>query len=142
MAVISFARPGDALLAKAKYDGKVVDGRRPLKIEFISEAAQSSSGTPEGPPQAPTLLDRIGNVGKSQSTAVNGVSRPIQPFQPPIRRPAQMHAPPYPSIAVPPRHVRQKKGPRRIKKLRVPVSAAQLDKEMEDYRAGADMTGL
>jgi len=27
MAVVSFQRPGDALLAKAKYDGKVVDGR-------------------------------------------------------------------------------------------------------------------
>ena len=27
MAVVTFQRPGDALAAQAKYDGKIVDGR-------------------------------------------------------------------------------------------------------------------
>ena len=27
MAVVTFQRPGDALTAQAKYDGKIVDGR-------------------------------------------------------------------------------------------------------------------
>ena len=42
---------------------------------------------------------------------------------------------------VPPRRIRQKKGPRRIKK-QVAKSREQLDKEMEDYRAAADTFGL
>ena len=28
MAVVTFQRPGDALAAQAKYDGKIVDGRK------------------------------------------------------------------------------------------------------------------
>ena len=37
---------------------------------------------------------------------------------------------------VPPRKIRQKKGPKRLKK-RVPVTVDDLDKEMDDYRASA-----
>lgn len=30
MAVVAFQRPGDAMVARAKYDGKFVDGRESL----------------------------------------------------------------------------------------------------------------
>lgn len=45
------------------------------------------------------------------------------------------------TIPIPPRRIRQKKGPKRIKK-RAAITVDQLDKEMEDYRAAADMSGL
>ncbi|KAG5642085.1 hypothetical protein DXG03_003638 [Asterophora parasitica] len=43
-------------------------------------------------------------------------------------------------VPVPPRRVRQKKGPKRIKKLQRPAATIdQLDKEIDDYRAAADV---
>lgn len=92
MAVVSFARPGDAMLAKQKYDGKVVDGSklfmsmlcmnvdlrryfisgRPLKIEIITEGTQVLG--PTGPPATLSLLNRIGNPARTYSTVTNGVS--------------------------------------------------------------------
>ena len=38
MAVVTFQRPGDADIARAKYDGKIVDGR-----EFVSDIVTSFS---------------------------------------------------------------------------------------------------
>lgn len=46
------------------------------------------------------------------------------------------------SVPIPPRRLRQKKGPKRIKKQMMAKSAEQLDQEMEDYRAEADLTSL
>ena len=37
---------------------------------------------------------------------------------------------------------RVKKGPKRIKKQYIQLTRDQLDKEMEDYRAAADTSGL
>jgi THO complex subunit 4 len=34
MAVVTFQRPGDAALARTKYDGKIVDGRESLGPVF------------------------------------------------------------------------------------------------------------
>lgn len=33
MAVVAFQRPGDAMVARAKYDGKFVDGRESLPFD-------------------------------------------------------------------------------------------------------------
>ncbi|KAG6812460.1 hypothetical protein H0H92_002725 [Tricholoma furcatifolium] len=147
MAVVTFARPGDALLAKAKYDGKVVDGRRPLKIEIITEGT-GSTGAQAAPPPAPSLLNRIaGSAALMKQSNVAGVNGAVPPVRP--KAPGQnprVHAqtiPPAPAaIPLPPRRIRQKKGPKRIKKRQAAVTAAQLDQDMEDYRASADMTGL
>ena len=35
MAVVSFQRSTDAALARTKYNGKIVDGRECLSIEFL-----------------------------------------------------------------------------------------------------------
>ncbi|KAF8068715.1 hypothetical protein FPV67DRAFT_1607313 [Lyophyllum atratum] len=142
MAVVTFQRFGDAEVARAKYDGKIVDGRRPLKIEIITDETPH----PMGPPPVPSLLDRLGGKAKPNQPVVNGIPPPTQPrgqhTRPqPQRLPATANTPA--SIPVPPRRVRQKKGPKRIKKLQpAPLTRDQLDKEMEDYRAAADMSGL
>ncbi|KAH0578290.1 hypothetical protein H2248_003916 [Termitomyces sp. 'cryptogamus'] len=160
MAVVSFARPSDAMLAKQKYDGKVVDGSkppimmgitmilrqsfftsgRPLKIELITEGTQLY-GAQTGPPPTPSLLNRIGNPAKTQPSAANGVTSTIFPHAQKARSQMQIVPPPNAAIPVPPRRIRQKKGPKRIKK-RAAITIDQLDKEMEDYRAAADMSGL
>ncbi|KAF8813144.1 hypothetical protein BYT27DRAFT_7181730 [Phlegmacium glaucopus] len=138
MAVVTFQRPGDALAAQAKYDGKIVDGRRPIKIEIISDGAPSQ--IPRGPPPPPTLLNRLSPANtmtiRPHTEKINPGPSPVTPiaprslvFQP---RVAVKPAP------VPPRRVRQKKGPKRLKKKTID----DLDKEMEDYRAAAPDPGL
>ncbi|KAH0835905.1 hypothetical protein J3R83DRAFT_9800 [Lanmaoa asiatica] len=129
MALVSFQRSGDAAVARAKYDGKYIDGRRPIKIEIVVDSTHPAVSPPPAQTQ-PSLLGRLGG------TIVN----------PPLSIPPHNHvpngtlAPPGPRkqrpvfsapLAVTPRR-RQKKGPRRVKK-----TLAQLDQEMEDYRAAA-----
>ncbi|KAJ7823988.1 hypothetical protein B0H14DRAFT_3088841 [Mycena olivaceomarginata] len=64
MAVVVFQRPGDAVVARQKFDGKIVDGRRPIKIEVIVESGASVPAiTPPAPPAPPTLFDRLQNKG-------------------------------------------------------------------------------
>jgi hypothetical protein len=48
---------------------------------------------------------------------------------------------PVVAAAVPPRRIRQKKGPKRLKK-RAPLTVDDLDKDMEDYRASAPDVGM
>ncbi|KAF8966619.1 hypothetical protein BDZ97DRAFT_1807169 [Flammula alnicola] len=109
MAVVTFQRPGDALLARAKYNGRVVDGH--------SRGWTSSAAVPQAPPPTPTLIDRLAPPIQSVS---NGSMTSTPTFK-------------------------QKKGPKRLKKTlkRGPATVADLDREMEDYRASApDYLGL
>jgi len=139
MAVVTFQRPGDALAAQAKYDGKIVDGRRPIKIEIISDGASSS--IPRGPPPVPTLLNRLGLA----NTIITGL--PTNPGPNLVTPTAPRSVPFHPRLAVkpapiPPRRIRQKKGPNRLKKKQ-PLTIDDLDRDMEAYRAAApDHLGL
>ncbi|KAF7360351.1 mRNA export protein mlo3 [Mycena venus] len=153
MAVVVFQRPGDAAIARQKYDGKIVDGRRPLKIEVIVETAASVPSIPSAPPAPPTLFDRLqtkGPVpGPSQAAPVVGGPAPVSlrfaTQTQPHRLPGQHTQPPRPATPynsnfpapIPPRRYRTKKGPKRLKKQWVARSKEQLDRDMEDYRASA-----
>jgi len=139
MAVITFQRPGDAAAARARYDGKFIDGRRPIKIEIIIDSDTDVGPAPATP--VPSLLARIGKaVGPpkhglpAQSQIPNGDVLPTtaQKFKV-APRTAQSGA----TNAVVKR--RKKKGPRRLNKSNVgPKSLVQLDQDMEEYRASAD----
>ncbi|KAJ7267005.1 hypothetical protein B0H12DRAFT_1099172 [Mycena haematopus] len=149
MAVVAFQRPGDAAIAREKYDGKIVDGRRPLKIEVIVE-----SGPPPPPAAPPTLFDRLQTKGpipgpsrvtpaivgpapmslRFATTAILPHRLPGQNIQPP--RPATPYNSKFPA-PIPPRRYRSKKGPKRLKKQWEARSKEQLDKDMEDYQASA-----
>jgi THO complex subunit 4 len=114
MALVAFQRSGDAAVARAKYDGKFIDGRRPIKIEVVVDTA-----SPAPAPTQPSLLGRLGGANLSvlpRDHAPNGAP------------PARKQRPVFSAPLAPRR--RQKKGPRRVKK-----TLAQLDEEMEDYRA-------
>ncbi|KAG6333214.1 hypothetical protein ID866_5869, partial [Astraeus odoratus] len=119
----------------SKYDGKFVDGRRPIKIEIIVD---SDHDVPKPTaPATPSLLNRLGGVLASKSSPANAAPVPAPNHAPNNARapaPPNSLAPrvaPRPVITSIPRR-RQKKGPKRVKKSR-----AQLDQEMEDYRAEA-----
>jgi THO complex subunit 4 len=137
MAVVTFQRPGDALAAQAKYDGKIVDGRRPIKIEIISDGV--SSPISRVPPPTLTLLNRLspantsttGSLTENINSAGPGPATPTGPRSDLFRPRIVVKA-----AAVPPRRIRQKKGPKRLKK-RAPLTIDDLDKEMEEYRAAA-----
>ncbi|KAF8903378.1 hypothetical protein CPB84DRAFT_1707077 [Gymnopilus junonius] len=132
MAVVWFQRPGDAAVARAKYDGKIVDGRRPIKIEILVD------GVPAPPPvkfpTPPSLLDRLAPSLPATTRNVNDISSP-RPQQR-AYRPLNVTPASADEIPVPPRRVRQKKGPKRVNK-RASVNVADLDREMDDYRAAA-----
>ncbi|KAF5350889.1 hypothetical protein D9758_010553 [Tetrapyrgos nigripes] len=71
MAVVCFQKTEDAAMAKAKYDGKFVDGRRPIKIEIITDKtpfSSSSSGSASAEPASPpSLIDRIQGRGNAKT---------------------------------------------------------------------------
>ncbi|KAJ7753346.1 hypothetical protein DFH07DRAFT_824151 [Mycena maculata] len=149
MAVVVFQRPGDAVIARSKYDGKIVDGRRPIKIEVIVETADTVPSIPSAPPAPPTLFDRLQSkgpvAGPSKVAPIVGGPGPMslrfatqtqprrnQHNQPP--RPATPYNSTFPA-PIPPRRYRTKKGPKRLKKQWESRSKEQLDRDMEDYRA-------
>ncbi|KAG7448646.1 uncharacterized protein BT62DRAFT_929734 [Guyanagaster necrorhizus] len=139
MAIISFQKLGDAAIARSKYDGKFVDGRRPIKIEIISDDMSPASMTST----TPSLFDRIAGpkpiVNGNVPTVANGVKSPVQNHALPRQVAAAASiAAGLPTPAAGPRR-RLKKGPRRLKKQAVSKSLKQLDQEMEDYRAAADV---
>ncbi|KAI0367662.1 hypothetical protein BV20DRAFT_970221 [Pilatotrama ljubarskyi] len=141
MAVVTFARPGDAAVARAKYNGKIVDGRRPIKIEIVvddddvQKAAPLASGMP-------SLLERLSPPKPSQNAAQTNARQPAAAKNAPTPAPAPN----------PKKRLRAKKGPRRLNK-QLPQGQAQqqqpkqppkkktaeeLDREMEEYRARAE----
>lgn len=100
MAVVAFQRPGDAAVARSKYDGKFVDGReltsiqgfifvltastgyhslgRPIRIEIISDDVQPAAST-STPQQPLSLFSRIGLAPPSTPTGPrdrNGTTSP------------------------------------------------------------------
>ncbi|KAI0631010.1 hypothetical protein C8Q77DRAFT_1062034 [Trametes polyzona] len=142
MAVVTFARAGDAAVARAKYNGKFVDGRRPIKIEIVVDDDEVVNASPPvtGPP---SLLERLGppkptpngaHKNPKQAAAVKTGQQPQPQPQP------QAPKGPAPTAKV---RLRTKKGPRRLNKqqaARQPPrkkTAEELDKEMEEYKASA-----
>jgi len=91
MAVITFQRPGDAAAARARYDGKFIDGSkltsftssivqstsfvfsrflclgRPIKIEIIID---SDTHVRPAPAPVPSLLGRIGKTAGSPKSGL------------------------------------------------------------------------
>ncbi|PIL23540.1 hypothetical protein GSI_14853 [Ganoderma sinense ZZ0214-1] len=147
MAVVAFARPGDAAVARAKYNGKIVDGRRPIKIEIVSDEDTPRSSVPAvvALPGQPSLLARLAKPTPAQAAAA--ASAPPQNGRKVL---AQVQVAAVAPVMPSPRNrVRQKRGAGRLKKQRAQQgqqpqtqhrkqkskTREELDAEMEDYRA-------
>ncbi|KAI0760125.1 hypothetical protein C8Q74DRAFT_203652 [Fomes fomentarius] len=160
MAIVSFSRPGDATVARAKYNGKIVDGRRPIKIEIVADDNDDARKPPAPTPSAvPSLLNRISPPTPAQAAAAARAAPPVNGQK---KAPAPASNAPIPPTKV---RLRTKKGPRRLNKQRGQQQANQqqqqgqkqqnakqtkpkpksktreeLDREMEEYRAsGGDV---
>ncbi|KAF9023654.1 hypothetical protein BDZ89DRAFT_989743 [Hymenopellis radicata] len=148
MAIVSFQHTEHAAVAKAKYDGKYIDGRRPIKIEIVTEdvtppvkatgqlslferiAPANGAATPPTGPRA--------TGGKSAPTLGNHALPRQVAAAASIAGQTGTNTP----VPVAPRR-RYKKGPKRLKKAQIgPASLEQLDQEMEDYRASADASNV
>jgi len=129
MAIVTFHRPTDAGVARTKYDGKVIDGKHKLKIELVTDNDELSQQTvKEQPNTPPSLLSRISGFHTQAAPIKMPVLDAVVTFPP--QQPAKKSAPI--SIVVSGPRKRTKKGPKRVKK-----TFAQLDQEMEEYRATA-----
>ncbi|KAJ3781891.1 hypothetical protein GGU10DRAFT_365318 [Lentinula aff. detonsa] len=165
MAVVVFQRPGDAVVARTKYNGKFVDGRRPIRIEIISDHSDPitippgrfppnphNSHVQSKHPQPLSLLDRIAKPRQAAAAAlIASQSQSQSQFEPyaALSPVASLRS----SLPSHPRK-RTKKGPKRLNKSRVEFprymntttngtdhvkkvhkTKEQLDEEMEVYRA-------
>ncbi|CDO77088.1 hypothetical protein BN946_scf184473.g32 [Trametes cinnabarina] len=138
MAVVSFARAGDAAVARAKYNGKIVDGRRPIKIEIVVDEDDARPAQP-AKSTAPSLLERLSAPTPAQAAAQSNARKPIA---------HEANGAPQP-VTNPRKRLRAKKGPRRLNKqqqARQPPpkkkTAEELDREMEEYRAREEQANI
>ncbi|KAJ4473094.1 hypothetical protein J3R30DRAFT_762938 [Lentinula aciculospora] len=87
MAVVMFQRPGDAVIAREKYNGKFIDGRRPIRIELVSDTPAIPTG-----PSIPTSASQNAAPASYTPSAPNTLNT-RHPRAPP-RAPAPTPAPP------------------------------------------------
>lgn len=140
MAIIHFKNSLDAKRARDRYHGKVIDGRVPMRIDYITEINPSSipNAMAAVPTRPRTLMERINMQSRSPDSHAYQQPPPLinRTFEPPTFR-YQPTAPaaPAPRTFVYGRPRRIKKGPRRANKPSRPIkSLADLDKEMDEYR--------
>ncbi|KAF9495021.1 hypothetical protein BDN71DRAFT_1392389 [Pleurotus eryngii] len=154
LAIVSFQKTTDAAVARTKYHGKIVDGRRPIKVEIIVDGdSQPSPSTPTAPslfsrlaPPPPnstnstTLGSRVGPQVKAPATyghrPLDCACQLISKLCSPLNNKTQAAAP---ALGTVPARRRVKKGPRRLNKRLAAVvkSKEDLDKEMDDYQASS-----
>ncbi|KAL5499062.1 hypothetical protein ACEPAH_1580 [Sanghuangporus vaninii] len=128
MAVVAFTRSTDAWRARGKFHGKLIDGRRLIKVEVIVDRDHDSSpatntqntSTTSAPEKSKSLFDRLGPPSTYYSVVFL-----IERTAPKVSRRPAAPAPVAPAV-----RKRTKKGPKRVKK-----SVADLDREMEEYAA-------
>lgn len=138
--VVTFMRAGDAAKARERYDGKVIDGKRAIKLELVVNHVEPPPPRPPTAAPKTSLFERIGGQNQNafqtaprpvpqrqgkKTPGVNGYVQHQQSSRPQARAPGSL-----PVITNAPRKVRQKKGAKRVKK-----SLAELDREMEEYVA-------
>ncbi|KAG8691962.1 hypothetical protein FRC11_000836 [Ceratobasidium sp. 423] len=152
-AVASFLDPAHAAKAVELYNGKVIDGKEPIRVEQIGMNPKLRLGPPmtsrdnniPAGQGGKSLLDRVAQAPKAAASLLNRVSaRPAPPALANAKRfPARIQ-PTEPNGAIntpthpPPRPKRVKKGPKRLQKF---TQLQQLEQEMDQYRNSAP-TGL
>ncbi|OCB84858.1 hypothetical protein A7U60_g8079 [Sanghuangporus baumii] len=126
MAVVAFTRSIDAWRARGKFHGKLIDGRRLIKVEVIVDRDSDSSPATNtqntrvtsAPEKSKSLFDRLGPPSTGRPSLIERTASRAS------RRPAA------PAPVTPALRKRTKKGPKRVKK-----NVADLDREMEEYAA-------
>jgi len=142
MAVVHFAKTGDAMRARMMYNNKIIDQRQPIKVDLIVDSTEGL-GLPiiqaPAPPPPRTLLDRMTPVSRGGK----GLSHAMSIQQ---QRALAVQAQATQSHPVASFRQRRKKGPRRLQKpggfVKMAKTADDLDREMEEYRRTAPKTDV
>ncbi|CAE6386211.1 unnamed protein product [Rhizoctonia solani] len=149
-AVASFMDPAHAAKAVELYNGKVIDGKEPIRVEQIGMNPKLRIGPPMSPRDnvipgqgAKSLIDRVTQAPKPPGSLLDRVSarsaRPAATRSLPARiQLAQPNGTTNGTTHPPPKPKRMKKGPKRLQKF---TQLQQLEQEMEQYRNSAP-TGL
>ncbi|KAG8999476.1 hypothetical protein FRB94_011470 [Tulasnella sp. JGI-2019a] len=161
MAIVHFVKPGDAHKARMLYHNKIIDQRAPIHVDLIVDTTQGFGlpiTQPPPPPPPRTLLDRIQPAGRvprggkhipPQSRGHPNAAMNIQQQRASAVQAQANQAPAQPHVM--PSRQKRKKGPRRLQKNNVdpaasskkqPRTAKDLDKDMDEYNAGADKDGV
>ncbi|CUA77536.1 hypothetical protein RSOLAG22IIIB_02551 [Rhizoctonia solani] len=156
-AVASFLDPAHAAKAVELYNGKVIDGKEPIRVEQIGLNPKLRLGPPMGPRDnnnapmgqgAKSLIDRVTQAPKPMSSLLHRVSARAAPLVtantkplPDRIQPAQPNGNTNGTTHPPPKPKRIKKGPKRLQKLTRISQLQQLEQEMDQYRNSAP-TGL
>ncbi|KAG8906289.1 hypothetical protein FRB99_007158 [Tulasnella sp. 403] len=152
MAVVHFSRSNDAARARALYNHKIIDQRRPIKVELIGEPpslfASSTSVIKPSPPSHRSLFDRI----KTESDELAGSAWNQHLHNPRLLQmqeqrarviQSQARVRPGGSSDLAATRLRRKKGPKRLQKTWASSAAIpkktveELDREIDEYRRGA-----
>ncbi|CAE6419584.1 unnamed protein product [Rhizoctonia solani] len=151
-AVASFVDSAHAAKAVELYNGKVIDGKEPIRVEQIGMNPKLRLGPPMSPRDnnipvghgAKSLIDRVTQAPKPATPLLNRVSaRPTSTVTshkkfPDRIQPAQTNGITNGPNHPPPKPKRVKKGPKRLQKF---AQLQQLEQEMDQYRNSAP-TGL
>ncbi|KAG8774599.1 hypothetical protein FRC12_001898 [Ceratobasidium sp. 428] len=169
-AVASFVDPSHAAKAVELYNGKVIDGKEPIRVEQVGVNPKARQPAPPPPPHAASYTARTNGAHVASSSRpppaanslLNRVSKaPVPPTtsllsrvsaRPPIAAPSKKPFPQTPTSAVtttavshpPPKPKRfVKKGPKRLQKVNQQTQLQQLEMDMDQYRSSAtDGLGL
>ncbi|KAJ8693585.1 hypothetical protein PTI98_008566, partial [Pleurotus ostreatus] len=135
LAIVSFQKTTDAAVARTKYHGKIVDGRRPIKVEIIADSdSQPSPSTPT----APSLFSRLAPPPPNSTISTTLGSRVGPQVKAPAAPLSNKVPPTAPGLGTVPARRRVKKGPRRLNKRPAAAKSKEdLDKEMDDYQASS-----
>ncbi|QRV76061.1 RNA recognition motif protein [Ceratobasidium sp. AG-Ba] len=157
-AVASFVDPSHAAKAVELYNGKVIDGKEPIRVEQIgfnpkarqlvsvpvtANGGRANNVASSSKPTANSLLSRVSKAPAptvSTSLLDRVSARPIVTMPP--KRPAPPVSTPMTTIApnshAPPKGKRfVKKGPKRLQKVNQQTQLQQLEMEMDQYRNSA-----
>jgi len=112
MGSVVFTRKGDAAKAVSMYHNRLIDGNRQMKVELVLQAGQA--------PAPPTLAERVAPAVATGSAAPKK----------------------SPKVAVAAKKQALKRRTRKPRAKAVPVTAADLDAQMEDYNAAGASTAV
>jgi len=160
-AVASFVDPAHAAKAVELYNGKVIDGKEPIRVEQVgvNPRARPLPPPPSGPPghranfRQPNASASYANPPPAANSLLNRVSQAPAPTASLLARVSARPGPPPPRTSPqksspqkrpqtqplnvtphpPPRTKRVKKGPKRLQK----VTQQQLENELDQWRNSA-----
>ncbi|GAB1519351.1 RNA-binding RNA annealing protein [Rhizoctonia solani] len=163
-AVASFVDPEHASKAVELYNGKVIDGKEPIRVEQIGMNPKLRTG-PLMNSRDNTSVAKAGTVGQGAKSLIDRVTQAPKPPASLLNRVSARPAPLFPTPVTtndsvkklpdriqpistttngaahahpPPKLKRVKKGPKRLQKF---AQLQQLEQEMDQYRNSAP-TGL